>query len=114
MWIYFVVIACACGRPLHSPVENEPVTITEWPGYAQTKGAFLLSRVNLSPITNNCEDLANNLKVATQLIQVIIHSKLVESSNQHIQQFSYLCLGLENSYSKILNMWVNWCCVTRR
>ena len=102
MWIYFAVIACACGRPLHSPVENEPVTITEWPGYAQTKGAFLLSRVNLSPITNNCEDLANNLKVATQLIQVIIHSKLVESSNQHIQQFSYLCLGLENSYNKIL------------
>ena len=86
----------------HNDTLTDPVSISQWNGSGKIKGAYIISRINLPQIKSACDEVVSSLTVTIETIQMLIDSNLIHSSQNQIQQFSYMFLKLEKVYMDVV------------
>ena len=80
-----------------------PVSVDTWDGKIVIPGAFVLSRLNLKFINNSCTQLAEELRNAAQIAQVLAKTDLVGVTQNQVNRYGATLLNLEKKYLETLD-----------
>ena len=89
-------------NPQPPELENPPSSIIPWTGFANTPGAFLISRINLDFLNNTCTQFSSTLLVATQVAEVLIDTQLQGAQNTQVKRYGYLVIVMESEFKNTL------------
>ena len=101
-----IVLVRASPVYLHDRADEavlaDPVSINQWNGKAQVKGAYLISRISIQTLNSACEEFTSSLDVSSQVMKVLNDSQLIDSNQYQVQKFSFISLKLEKSFANTL------------